>query len=81
MASPKVTSSDRGFGRAGFLSWLQRHGVDYVVRLSKGSCITETDGKQWKLGEEGLKRGQLRWVREVRYGPSTTGVPETFQST
>jgi hypothetical protein len=63
-----VVLADRGFRRAGFVSWLQRHGVEYVVRLSKGSCITETDGKQWKLGEEGLERGELRWVREVRYG-------------
>jgi hypothetical protein len=34
-----------------------------------GSCITEADGaKRWKLGEEGLKRGELRWARGVRYG-------------
>jgi Transposase DDE domain len=63
-----VVLADRGFRRAGFIYWLQRHGVDYVVRLSKGSCLTEADGKQWKLGEEGLERGQLRWVRGVRYG-------------
>jgi Transposase DDE domain len=63
-----VVLADRGFRRAGFISWLQRYGVDYVVRLSKGSCLTEANGKQWKLGEEGIKRGQLRWAREVRYG-------------
>ncbi len=64
-----VVLADRGFRRAGFLSWLQRHGLDdYVVRLSKGGCITEADGRQWKLGEEGLERGQLRWVRGVRCG-------------
>lgn len=65
-----VVLADRGFGRAGFLSWLQRHGIDYVVRLKKGGCITEAGGggKQWKLGEEGLERGQLRWVRGARYG-------------
>ena len=63
-----VVLADRGFGRAGFLCWLQRHGLDYVVRLKKGSCITETNGRQWKLGEEGLERGQLRWVRGVRCG-------------
>ncbi|MBA4115375.1 MAG: hypothetical protein H0X71_02845 [Rubrobacter sp.] len=63
-----VVLADWGFRRAGFLSWPQLHGIDYVVRLSKGSCITEADGKQWKLGEEGLERGQLRWVRGVRYG-------------
>src|SRR3954463_8740140 len=58
-----VLLADRGFGRAGFLSWLQRHRLDYVVPLKKGGCITEADGKRWKLGEEGLQRGQLRWVR------------------
>ncbi len=63
-----VVLADRGFGRAGFLSWLQRHEIDYVVRLKKGGCITEADGRQWKLGEEGLQRGQLRWVRGVRCG-------------
>ena len=63
-----VVLADRGFGRAGFLCWLQRHEIDYVVRLKKGGCITEADGRQWKLGEEGLKRGQLRWAQGVRSG-------------
>jgi hypothetical protein len=63
-----VVLADRGFRRAGFLSWLQRREIDYVVRLSKGACITEANGRRWKLGEEGLKAGQLRWVRGVRYG-------------
>ena len=63
-----VLLADRGFGRAGFLSWLQRHEIDYVVRLSKGGCITEADGRRWKLGKEGLQRGQLRWARGVRCG-------------
>jgi hypothetical protein len=39
-----------------------------VVRLSKGGCITEADGSRWKLGKERLRRGQLRCLREVRYG-------------
>ncbi|MGH3147799.1 MAG: transposase, partial [Rubrobacter sp.] len=63
-----VVLADRGFGRAGFLRWIQRHGVEYVVRVKKGTCLTEADGRQWKLGEEGLGRGQLRWVGGVRYG-------------
>lgn len=63
-----VVLADRGFGRAGFLSWLRRHQIDYVVRLKKGGCITEADGRQRKLGEEGPQRGQLRWVRGARYG-------------
>jgi hypothetical protein len=63
-----VVLADRGFGRASFLCWLKRHQIDYVVRLKKGTYITEADGRQWKLGEEGLERGQLRWVRGVRLG-------------
>jgi hypothetical protein len=39
-----------------------------VVRIKKGSCITETDGQRWKLGEEGLRLGEVRFVKEVRYG-------------
>lgn len=38
------------------------------MRLKKGTCLTEADGRRWKLGQEGLKRGQLRWVEGVRYG-------------
>jgi Transposase DDE domain len=63
-----IVLADRGFHRAGFISWLERHDLDYVVRLKKGSCITETSGKRWKLGEEGLKAGQLRFVEGVRHG-------------
>ena len=39
-----------------------------MVRLKKGSCLTEADGSSWKLGEEGLKIGELRFVEGVRYG-------------
>jgi len=63
-----VVLADRGFGRAGFLTWLEYRNLDYVVRLSKGTCLTEPDGRQWKLGEEGLKAGHLRWAGRVRYG-------------
>jgi len=63
-----VVLADRGFGRAGFIAWLGRHEIDYVVRLKKGTCITEADGRRWKLGEEGLKGGQLRWAGGVRWG-------------
>jgi hypothetical protein len=63
-----VILADRGFCRAGFLTWLEYQNLDYVVRLTKGACITEADGKRWKLGEEGLKPGQLRFCEGVRYG-------------
>ena len=64
-----VILADRGFCRAGFLAWLEYRGLDYVVRLSGGACITEPDGKRWKLGEEeGLRLGELRFGGGVRYG-------------
>ncbi len=63
-----VVLADRGFCRASFLVWLEYRGLDYVVRLMKGACITEPHGKRWKLGEEGLQPGQLRWAEGVRYG-------------
>jgi hypothetical protein len=63
-----VILADRGFHRASFIRFLQRHGLEYVVRLKKGSCLTEADGQRWKLGEEKLERGELRYCAEVRYG-------------
>ncbi len=63
-----VVLADRGFRRAGFLRWLEYRNLDYVVRLSKGSCITETDGSRWKLGEERLRPGGMRFHKGVRYG-------------
>jgi hypothetical protein len=63
-----VVLADRGFHRAGFVSWLQARQLDYVVRLNKGSCITEADGERWKLGEEGLRPGEVRFCEGVRYG-------------
>jgi hypothetical protein len=70
MSVRPVVLADRGFHRAGFLAWCERHDlVDYVVRLKKGTCISEADGGgRWKLGEEGLKPGELRFLESVRYG-------------
>lgn len=63
-----VVLADRGFHRASFIRWLQRHDLHYVVRIKKGTCITEEDAHRWKLGQEGLKRGELRFCEGVRYG-------------
>lgn len=63
-----VILADRGFARATFFAWLQKHRLHYVIRIDKGTCLTEVDGRRWKLGEEGLRSGQLRWAPEVRYG-------------
>ena len=63
-----VVLADRGFHRASFLAWLECHHLHYVVRIRKGSCITEKDGRRWKLGQEGLKIGEVRFIEGVRYG-------------
>lgn len=62
-----VILGDRGFARANFLSFLKAHGLDYVIRIDKGSCMTEADGRRWKLGEEGTRRMEIRWSPNVRY--------------
>ena len=64
-----IVLADRGFARATFLEWLQAHPTtpDFVVRVDKGTCLTEPDGRRWRLGTEGLHLGQLRWAPGVRY--------------
>ena len=60
--------TDRGFRCAAFLRWLKEHHLDYVVRIKKGSRMTEGDRRRWKLGEEESKVGELRFCEGVRYG-------------
>lgn len=62
-----VILADRGFARANFFAFLRAHGLDYVVRIHKGTCMTETGGRRWKLGEEGTRRGEIRWSPNIRY--------------
>jgi hypothetical protein len=63
-----VVLADRGFARASLLAWLQARRLDYVIRIDKGTCLAEPDGRRWKLGQEGLTLGQARWAPGVRYG-------------
>jgi hypothetical protein len=63
-----VILADRGFARATLLEWLQAQGVDYVVRIDKGTCLTPLTGERRKLGEEALRPGQTAWWPQVRYG-------------
>ncbi len=63
-----VVLADRGFHRASFIGWLKKHDLHYVVRVKKGGCLTEEDGHRWKLGQEGLKPGEMRFATDVRYG-------------
>ncbi len=63
-----VILADRGFARASFLEWLQSHHLDYVVRVNRGTCLTDACQRCWKLGEEGLQRGEVRWMPAMRFG-------------
>jgi len=65
-----VILADRGFARAPFLEWLQSQHLDYVVRVNRGTCLTDEQGPRCKLGEEGLLLGQQRWLPAVRFGLS-----------
>lgn len=63
-----VVLADRGFARAPFLAWLQRHGAGFVVRVTRGTCLTEADGTRWKLGQRDPAPGRLSWHPGVRFG-------------
>jgi hypothetical protein len=63
-----VVLADRGFARAPFLAWLQRQGASFVVRVTRGTCLTEADGTRWKLGQRDPARGGLSFHPGVRYG-------------
>jgi hypothetical protein len=63
-----VVLADRGFARATFFAFLQQRGADYVVRIDRSTVLTAADGTRTKLGHDGLRPGQLRWLAPVRYG-------------
>jgi hypothetical protein len=63
-----VVIGDRGFGRAEFIAYLQKRRVDYVLRVRRKAQITPAAGPAWKLGADGLRPGETRWVPGVRYG-------------
>jgi hypothetical protein len=46
------------------LEWLQQH-LDYVVRIDKGTCVLEPDGRCWKLGQEPLRPGEVAFHRRA----------------
>lgn len=63
-----VVLADRGFARATLLTWLEEQGLDYVIRIDRGTCISPAQGPRWKLGEETIAPGELQWHPHVRYG-------------
>ncbi len=63
-----VVLADRGFARATLLTWLAEQGLEYVVRIDRGTTISPARGPRWKLGEETIRPGDLQWYAHVRYG-------------
>jgi hypothetical protein len=63
-----VILADRGFARAPRFQWLQERGVDYVIRVNKGTCLTDARDERTKLGAADMQPGQMRWLPRVRYG-------------
>jgi hypothetical protein len=63
-----VVLADRGFARATLLTWLENQGLEYVIRIDRGTCISPARGPRWKLGEETIAPGELQWHPQVRYG-------------
>jgi hypothetical protein len=54
--------------RATVLTWLGERRLDYVVRIDQGMCVTEPDGRRWKLGQAGLRLGERGGRPGVRSG-------------
>jgi hypothetical protein len=63
-----VILADRGFARAPLFAWLQERRVDYVIRVNKGTCLTNARNVRTKLGDAGMRPGEIRWLPHVRYG-------------
>jgi hypothetical protein len=67
--------ADRGFGHAPFLTFLREQHLDYVVRLSKGTWITEPDGTSYKLSPALAHPGDGWLAHDVRFGHTSRGKP------
>ena len=48
-----VVLADRGFVRATFLECLRAQGVDFVVRIDRGTMITDREGRRFRWGRKG----------------------------
>ncbi|HEY7033817.1 MAG TPA: hypothetical protein VH482_20945 [Thermomicrobiales bacterium] len=53
-----VVLAARGFARDRLFAALRARGVDFVIRVRRGTRPTEPDGRGWKLGSEGAARGR-----------------------
>lgn len=63
-----IILGDRGFARSEFFRWLIARKLDFVVRIDKGTCVTDTFGRRRKLGVDlTIKLGEQLWLGRVRY--------------
>ncbi|MCL5960284.1 MAG: transposase [Chloroflexi bacterium] len=63
-----VILADRGFARSEVFQWLNERKLDFVIRIKKGTCITDACGTCCKLGVDlTLRRGEQLWLGRVRY--------------
>ena len=63
-----IILADRGFARQTLFRWLLEHKLDFIIRIDKGTCVTDAFGKRGKLGVDlTVSRGEQRWLEHVRY--------------
>ncbi len=63
-----IILDNRGFARSEFFQWLNERKLDFVIRIDKGTCVTDSFGKRYKLGVDlNLERGEQLWLGRVRY--------------
>ena len=63
-----VVRADRGVARAPCLAWRRPHGAACVVRVTRGTCLTEAAGTRGTRGPRDPPRGRLSWPPLVRDG-------------
>lgn len=59
--------ADRGFGRTSLFQWLSQRSVLFVIRIKHDVIVTDEDGKKSKLSRRWTKRGNVKWLPNVRY--------------
>ena len=63
-----IILADRGFARSEFFQWLNERKLDFVIRIKKGTCITDACGNCRKLGIDlTVQKGEQLWLGRVRY--------------
>jgi hypothetical protein len=61
-----VVLARRGVAWATRLTRRARQGLDYVIRMERGTVISPARGRRGKLGGETIAPGDLQWYAQVR---------------